>query len=199
MNVGRVQPTPHGKLKRTAIDKHPVEGPVRIGELGLTGDEIGDLVHHGGHDQAVYAFAREDYAHWEAELGRPLRSGVFGENLTTHGLDVQGARMGDRWRVGGTLLEVTSVRIPCSVFAGFLDEPRWVKRFTEHGVPGAYLRVLETGAVAAGDPIVIDERRDHDLTVGFVFRACTTERHLLARVAEEPRIGESLRAKATTR
>ncbi|OUZ07269.1 molybdenum cofactor biosysynthesis protein [Aeromicrobium sp. PE09-221] len=199
VNVGRVRPTPHGKLKRTAIDKRAVDGPVWIGELGLDGDEIADLVHHGGPDKAVYAFAREDYAHWEAELGRPLDSGVFGENLTTSGLDIQHARMGERWRVGEALLEVASVRIPCSVFAGFVDEPRWVKRFTAHGVPGAYLRVLEQGHVTSGAPIVVVERPDHDLTVGLVFRACTTERALLSRFAEEPRISVSLRQKATTR
>ena len=196
VNVGRVRPTTHGALKRTGIDKRPVEGPVGVGELGLAGDEIADLVHHGGRDQAVYAFAREDYAHWERELERPLGSGVFGENLTTLGLNVQRARMGERWRVGEALLEVTSVRIPCSVFAGFLGEPRWVRRFSEHGVPGAYLRVIEPGRVAAGDPVVVEETRDHDLTVELVFRACTTERELLSRVAEEPRISASLRARA---
>lgn len=199
VNVGRVRPTAHGKLKRTAIDKRSVAGAVWIGEFGIDGDEIADLAHHGGPDKAVYAFAREDYAHWETELGRQLDSGVFGENLTTIGLDIQNARMGERWRVGDALLEVTSVRIPCSVFAGFLDEPRWVKRFTAHGVPGAYLRVLEPGHVAAGAPVVVDERPDHDLTVGLVFRACTTERELLSRVAEEPRISAALRQKATTR
>lgn len=193
VSVGRIRPTEHGKLKRTAIDKRPVAGRVQVGPLGLVGDEIADLDHHGGLDQAVYAFAREDYAHWEAQLGRPLAAGAFGENLTTVGADVQNARIGERWRVGETLLEVTGVRIPCSTFAGFMDEPQWVRRFTENGVPGAYFRVIEAGTVAAGDPIDVVSVPDHDFTVGFAFRAGTTQPHLLAALADVPAISRSLR------
>jgi MOSC domain-containing protein YiiM len=182
-----------GALKRTGIDKRPVAGRVRIEKLGVVGDEIADLRHHGGADQAVYAFAREDYAHWEAELGRPLTAGGFGENLTTVGADVQNARIGERWRVGEVLLELTGVRIPCATFAGFVDEPHWVRRFTEHGVPGSYFRVIEPGMVSAGDPIEIVSVPDHDFTVGYAFRAGTTQPHLLAAMAEEPALSRSLR------
>lgn len=195
VNIGTIRPTEFGQLKRTAMDKRPVSGPVRIEPLGLVGDEIADLNHHGGTDQAVYAFAREDYRHWEHERGGPLRAGSFAENLTTVGLDIQNARLGERWRVGECLLEVTGVRIPCAVFAGFVDEPQWVRRFTKHGVPGAYLRVIEPGTVQAGDPIEIAETRPHDLTVGYAFRAATTEPGWLPALAEEPRIGRSLRSK----
>lgn len=195
VNVGRIRPTPHGSVGRTAIDKRPVAARVRIEPLGVAGDEIADLAHHGGPDRAVYAFAREDYAHWEAEFGRPLAAGSFGENLTTIGLDVQNARIGERWRVGECVLEVTSVRTPCAVFAGFVDQQQWVRRFTEHGVPGAYLRVIEPGTVAAGDPVEVVETRDHDFTVGYAFRAATTEPELLAALAAEPRVGGSLRKK----
>ncbi|MGC3952914.1 MAG: MOSC domain-containing protein [Propionicimonas sp.] len=193
MNLGRIQPTEHGTLKRTAIDKRPVTGRVRVEPLGLVGDEIADLDHHGGLDQAVYAFAREDYAHWESELARPLAAGVFGENLTTVGVDIQNARIGERWRVGEVLLEVSGVRIPCSVFAGFVDEPQWVRRFTEHGVPGAYFRVLETGTVAAGDRIEAVRVPDHDVTVGYAFRAATTQPQLLEAMLDEPALSRSLR------
>jgi MOSC domain-containing protein YiiM len=193
INRGTARPSEHGVLKRTAIDKRPASGPVRIEPLGVAGDEIADLKHHGGLDQAVYAFAREDYAHWEAELGRPLAAGAFGENLTTAGLDVQGARIGERWQVGGCLLEVTDVRIPCAVFAGFVDEPHWVRRFTEHGVPGAYLRVIEPGEVAAGDEITVAETRPHEFTVGYAFRAATTQPELLPALASEDRMGRELR------
>ena len=110
INTGTARPGSYGVLKRTAIDKRPVEGTVYIGPLGVAGDEVADLKHHGGPDQAVYAFAREDYTHWEAELGRPLAAGAFGENLTTVGLDVQGARIGERWQVGG--LPVGGLRRP---------------------------------------------------------------------------------------
>ena len=195
VNRGETRPGEHGALKRTAIDKRPVAGPVRIEPLGVDGDEIADLKHHGGIDQAVYAFAREDYAHWEHELGRPLAAGAFGENLTTVGLDLQGARIGERWRVGGCLLEVTDVRIPCAVFAGFVDEPHWVLRFTEHGVPGAYLRVIEPGEVSAGDEITVAETRAHDLTVGQAFLASTTQPGLLPAFASESRTGRVLRSR----
>lgn len=195
VNVGRVVDVPWGSLRRSGIDKRPVEGPVRVHRLGLEGDEIADVVHHGGPDQAVYAYAVEDLDAWSAEAGRTFRPGQFGENLTTRGLDLQGARMGDRWRVGDALLEVCGVRIPCSVFQGFLDEPRWVRRFTERGVAGAYLRVLEEGTVRAGDGVVAEEVRDHDLTVAATFRALTTERHRLPSFQGETRLSASLRAK----
>lgn len=187
VNVGPVVEVPWGSLKRSGIDKRPVTGAVRVDTLGLFGDAIADLQHHGGHDQAVYAYAAEDLQDWAVELGRELRPGQFGENLTTRGIDVTGARLGERWQVGSALLEVCAVRIPCSVFQGFLDERRWVRRFTERGVPGAYLRVVEEGEVAVGDAIDVVEQRSHDVTVGFAFRALTTQRELLPALAEEPR------------
>jgi MOSC domain-containing protein YiiM len=163
--------------------------------LGLAGDEVADTKHHGGVDQAVYAYAREDLDAWQHELGRPLRSGEFGENLTTVGLDVQNARMGERWQVGSALLEVAGVRIPCSTFQGFLGERAWVKRFTERGIPGAYLRVVSEGSVCVGDQIDVVERRPHDLTVGLTFRALTTRRELLPQLAAEPRVSQVIRHK----
>ena len=175
----------------TGIDKRPVDGPVAlaapgpkgVGGSGLAGDTIGDLRHHGGDDQAVYAFAREDLDGWAAELGRELPGGAFGENLTTRGLDVNGALVGERWRIGGdVLLEVNSARIPCRTFAGWLDERGWVKRFTDKAAPGAYLRVIEPGEVRAGDEIRVEHRPDHEVTVGFLFRALTVRPELLSRV-----------------
>ncbi|MCB5165902.1 MOSC domain-containing protein [Streptomyces bambusae] len=176
---------------RTGIGKYPTPGPVRVdapgprgtGGSGLAGDAICDLRHHGGHDQAVYAYAREDLDWWEAELGRELPGGRFGENLTTAGLDVNGALVGERWRVGRELvLEVSAARIPCRTFQGALGEAGWVKRFTRAGRPGAYLRVVEPGEIAPGDPVEVLHRPDHEVTVGFWFRAHTTERDLLPRL-----------------
>ncbi len=175
----------------TGIDKQPVAGPVRvsapgpkgIGGSGLAGDAVCKLEHHGGDDQAVYAMAREDMDEWERELGRPLADGAFGENLTTSGLDVSGALIGERWRIGPeVVLEVTSGRIPCRTFQGHLSEKGWVKRFTRRGAPGAYLRVIEPGEIRAGDPVEIVHRPDHDVTVALQFRAVTTERTLLPRL-----------------
>ncbi|WP_372345114.1 MOSC domain-containing protein [Streptomyces sp. KL116D] len=172
----------------TGIDKQPVDGPVRvaapgqkgIGASGLAGDAVCDTRHHGGDDQAVYAFAREDLDDWERTLGRPLPSGSFGENLTTEGVDVSGAKIGERWRVGSELvLEVTSGRIPCRTFQGHLGEKGWVRRFTQDGRSGAYLRVVEPGEIRAGDAIEILHRPAHEVTVALQFRAVTTERKLL--------------------
>ncbi len=188
VNVGLAVDVPWGKLKRSGIDKRPVDGPIHVHALGVVGDEVADQVYHGGLDQAVYAYAAEDLAFWSEDIGRELSPGVFGENLTTRGIDVTRAHAGDRWRIGGALLEISGVRIPCSVFQGFVDEAQWVKRFTIAGRPGPYFRVLEEGPVEAGDTIEIVEQRDHEVTVEFLFRALTTERSLVPRLAAEPRI-----------
>jgi len=158
-------------------------GPKGTGASGVAGDAVCDLRHHGGHDQAVYAYAREDLDLWEADVGRPLTAGVFGENLTTRGLDLTGALIGEHWLVGDRcLLRVTSPRIPCRTFAGWLEDQGWVRRFTLRAAPGAYLRVLEPGAVRAGDPIAIVRRPDHDVTIGLMFRALTLEKALIPRL-----------------
>lgn len=158
-------------------------GPKGTGASGLAGDAVCDLRHHGGDHQAVYAYAREDLDAWGKELDRSLPSGTFGENLTTEGVDVSGARIGERWRVGAELvLEVTSSRIPCRTFQGHLGERGWVKRFTREGAPGAYLRVIEPGEIRAGDSIEVVHRPDHEVTVALQFRAVTTERELLPRL-----------------
>ncbi|WP_333775967.1 MOSC domain-containing protein [Streptomyces sp. IBSBF 3136] len=190
VNLGRPQPVPYTDQPEgvTGIDKQPVGRPVRVaapgpkgvGASGVAGDAVCDTRHHGGDDQAVYAYAREDLDAWERELGRPLANGCFGENLTTEGLDVSGALIGERWRIGsGLVLEVTSGRIPCRTFQGHLGERSWVKRFTRKGVTGAYLRVIEPGEIRAGDPVEIVHRPDHAVTAALQFRAVTTERELL--------------------
>ncbi|GGX04389.1 MOSC domain-containing protein [Streptomyces chryseus] len=175
----------------TGIHKRPADGPVRVvapgpkgvGASGLVGDAVCDTRHHGGDDQAVYAFAREDLDGWERELGRTLANGAFGENLTTLGLDVNGALIGERWRIGADLvLEVTCGRIPCRTFADSLGEKGWVRRFTRRAAPGAYLRVIEPGEIRAGDAVEIVHRPSHDVTVNVQFRSETTERELLPRV-----------------
>lgn len=160
VNVGRARPTEHTSAPsgRSGIDKRPVTAPVQVtapggpkgtAGSGLAGDSVCDTRHHGGDDQAVYAFAREDLDRWSHELGRPLANGCFGENLTTRGLDITGALVGERWLIGGgLLLEVSDPRIPCRTFAGFLDERGWVRRFTARGAPGTYLRVIEPGPPA---------------------------------------------------
>lgn len=191
VNIGAPRPNPWKPVKLTGIDKQPVTDPVMVtapgpkgtGAVGLAGDRVYDVNSHGGPDQAVYAYAREDLDGWEAELGTPLRSGVFGENLTTEGVDVNGALVGELWRVGpDALLEVCCPRIPCGTFQGWLARAGWIKRFTAAAKPGAYLRVIEPGLIRAGDPVVIEHRPAHDVTIAVTFRALTTEPELLPRL-----------------
>jgi MOSC domain-containing protein YiiM len=152
---------------------------------GLVGDVIGDPRHHGGTDQAVYAYARESLDAWQTRLGRQLPHGQFGENLTTRGLDVDGALIGERWQIGETVvLQVTGPRIPCATFRGWVGEPGWLKQFTEAGRPGAYLRVMAGGFVRAGDPVEIVHRPVHEVTVALAFRAMLTDSSLLRRLLE---------------
>jgi MOSC domain-containing protein YiiM len=156
------------------------------GGLGsaLVGDVIGNRKLHGGDEQAVHAYAREDLDAWEGQLTRSLTNGMFGENITTRGVDVTQARIGERWRIGndGLVLEVSGPRTPCRTFAAFLGLDGSIKTFTAAAKPGAYLRVISPGTVHAGDPISIDYRPDHDVTVGLVFRARMSEPDLLPRL-----------------
>jgi MOSC domain-containing protein YiiM len=185
VNIAHVQPNPYKTADITGIDKRPTSDPVEVrapgmkdggAGSGLAGDTIGDRENHGGDDQAVYAYAREDLDRWERELGRTLNSGSFGENLTTVGIDVNGALIGERWTIGEDLvLEVTSPRVPCSTFRGWMDIPGWLKTFTAASMPGAYLRVVEPGAVTAGDDIVVSHRPSHEVTVAAMFRALTIQ------------------------
>ena len=121
----------------------------------------------------MYVVAREELDHWGAELGRSIPDGAFGENVTTRGVRVDDAVIGTRWRMGTALLEVTGPRIPCRTFAWAIDEPRWVKRFTDHGRPGAYTRVVEPGTITAGDMVDVVDVPEHGVTVVDVFRAYT--------------------------
>jgi MOSC domain-containing protein YiiM len=195
VNLARVRtnPDPRGQSKLTGIDKVAATeavmvrapGPMHGGVgSGLVGDTIGNQNVHGGDDQAVYAYAREDLDAWEIQLQRTLTHGTFGENLTTSGIDVTGARIGERWRIGtdGLVLEVSAPRTPCRTFQAFLNLNHWIKTFVQAGKPGAYLRVISPGTVRAGDAITIDHRPDHDVTIGLVFRARMSEPELLPRL-----------------
>jgi MOSC domain-containing protein YiiM len=212
VNVARVRANPdlRAQSKLTGIDKVAATEPVMVrapgsmhGGLGsgLVGDTIGNHKVHGGDDQAVYAYAREDLDGWEVQLERELTDGIFGENLTTSGIDVTGARIGERWRIGteGLVLEVSAPRTPCRTFAAFLHLNQWIKTFTQAGKPGAYLRVISPGAVRAGDPIAIDYRPDHDVTIGLVFRARMTEPELLPRLLVADALSAELKSYARRR
>jgi MOSC domain-containing protein YiiM len=171
-------------LGRTAIDKRPVPGRVRVLWLGLDGDEQADMQSHGGYEQAVYAYAREDLDWWLKQLHRELRDGLFGENITTAGLDICAAAIGETWRLGTAVVQITSPRIPCATFASWLGEDHWVKRFARGGRPGAYLRVLTEGEVGPGDDIEVLDRPAITVTVAESMRAYYGDIGLMRRLLE---------------
>jgi MOSC domain-containing protein YiiM len=208
VNIGVPRPNPWKGIAATGIDKRPVDGPVAVsapgpkgtGAVGLAGDRVYDVQHHGGDDQAVYAYAREDLDGWEAELGRPLPGGAFGENLTTEGLDVNGALIGERWRLGpDVVLEVSAPRVPCGTFQGWLARDGWIRRFTEAALPGASLRGVEPGEIRAGDPVEVVHRPAHDVTVALAFRALTAEPDLLPRLLAADALPPDTRARVRRR
>ena len=166
--VYELRDLPWGKVaKHTAIDKRPVAGPVEVGPLGLVGDTQVDRRHHGGPGKAVYVYADEDAEWWAAELDREIKPGLFGENLRTSGIDVTGAEIGERWSIGeDVVVEVTMPRTPCRTFAERMDERGWVKRFSVANRPGAYLKVLQTGAISTGDEVRVLFRPEHGIVVG---------------------------------
>jgi MOSC domain-containing protein YiiM len=187
VNVGRPRRVAFqtASLSETAIEKRPVDGPVRITSYGVEGNACASTDVHGDEFMRVYAYSVEDYAWWAAELGEgDLRPGLFGEQLTTEGVDLNAALMGETWRVGTAVLQIAHVRIPCQTFKGWMghaghDATAWVRRFTLAARPGPYFRVLEEGTVSSGDPIVVLDRPEHDVSVAAMFRALTMERQLL--------------------
>lgn len=210
MTVNRTQVDADGAEPKTGIDKRPASGALAVrtpgakrGGLGsgIVGDVIGNRKLHGGDDQAVYAYAREDLDAWAARLGRDLTNGMFGENLTTAGIDVTGAVIGERWRIGseGVLLEVTSPRTPCKTFAKRLGIDGWIKTFAHGGSPGGYLRVIEPGSVSGGDSVEVVERPEHGITIGFVYRALMLEPDLLPAILEADALPDDVKQLARRR
>lgn len=160
----------------TAIDKRPVDGPVKVSKLGLYADVQADRAHHGGFDQAIYAYSGAEAGRWAQELGREVPGGFFGENLRISGVDTSDAIVGERWRIGrDVVLEVTMPRTPCSTFARHMDEDDWVSRFTERGDTGCYLKVVRVGKISAGDRIEVISRPGHEVSVRDVFTGPTAE------------------------
>jgi len=202
VNVGRSRSIATGRRSvRTAIWKAPVEGRVAARGVNLAGDEQADRSVHGGPDKAIYAYASEEIQAWEAELRHDLGPAPFGENLTTEGIDVSGALVGERWRIGTTLLEVVQPRVPCFKLALRIDEPAFLKRFARASRPGAYLRIVEEGELRAGDPIEVDLANlpGHGVTMRIVFDAALLDDTLIPQVLEAPELLPSLREWLTSR
>ncbi len=172
-----------GSEGKTGIDKRAVDGPITFANEEVTGDVIVDRNHHGGFDQAVYAYSREDADWWQNQLGITIDNGRFGENLTTSGIDVNQALVGERWKIGSTILEVSQPRIPCRVFAGFWQRPTMIKEFMESGKPGTYLRIIQEGQINAGDAIEILSKPDHQITIVDLYAAKNGERSKIQEIA----------------
>ncbi len=189
----------NGRRARSAIWKEPVPGRIRASGVNLTGDEQADRKAHGGPHKAVYAYAVEDLRWWERELERPLAYGHFGENLTTEGLSVNDALVGERWKVGTAVLEISEPRVPCWRLGAHMGDPKFPKRFMEALRPGAYLRILTEGEVGAGDGIEIVERPDHDLTIRDVLRIYAFDHDQVERLVAVTQLSESWQAWARAR
>jgi len=165
-----------GSEGRTGIDKRSVTGAIEFKNDGVVGDRIIDTNAHGGYDQAVYAYAREDAQWWEREINEEIPAGRFGENLTTEGIDVNAAIIGEQWKIGSVILEVSQPRIPCRVFAGFWKRATLIKDFTQAGRPGTYLRIIQEGTAQAGDLIEVIFKPDHTISISDLFAAKSGER-----------------------
>ena len=199
VNVGRAETILHaGKSHYTGIKKIPVAGPVEINELGATGDVVVDSRHHGGPDQAVYAYRTEDYDWWASQTGREFPYGLFGENLTVSGLPAS-LFVGDRLLVGDVLLEATSARIPCGTLAAAMADSGFGVAFRRAERPGVYFRVLNPGFVSSGDAVTVIESDSCNVRIIDLFRFAYQTSHdaeELRRFLEAP-IAERVRAQVT--
>ena len=183
----------NGRPARSAIWKSPVAGRVAARGVNLEGDDQADRKAHGGPDKAVYVYAVEDLRWWERDTGRAIPFGGFGENLTTEGIQVNDALVGERWRIGSAVFEVSEPRIPCWRLGVRMEDPGFVRRFTDAQRPGTYLRIVVEGDVGAGDALSIVSKPDHDLTVRDVFRIYTRERGEVRRLIGVPALSEAWR------
>jgi MOSC domain-containing protein YiiM len=194
VNVGTPQQLSvrRGRPMMSAIVKTPVAGRVRVEGINVAGDAQADLRVHGGPNKAVYAYAREDSDWWADELGREIPDAMFGENLTTEGVDVSGARIGERWRIGTVEFEVCQPRLPCSKLGLRFGDLKMVKAFGQASRPGAYLRILTEGELEAGDELTITHRPEHDVTVALVSDAILLDEDLLPKALSAPELAEDL-------
>jgi MOSC domain-containing protein YiiM len=194
VNVGRPRQISvrAGRPLMSAIGKAPIKRRVRVAGVNVEGDDQANRRLHGGPDKAVYAYAAEDTAWWEQELGRPLGPGAFGENLTLDGVDVSGARIGERWRIGTVELEVCQPRLPCAKLGVKFGDRGMVRRFAEASRPGAYLRIVAEGELGAGDAVEVRDRPAHGVTIALVSRSILLDETLLATAAAAPALAAEL-------
>ena len=198
VNVGAVREFEyHGRPAKSGIWKSPVAGRIAARGVNLDGDDQADREAHGGPDKAIYAYAVEDARWWERKMGRPFAYGEFGENLTTEGIDVNQALVGERWEIGTTVVEISEPRIPCWRLGVRMNDPVFPRRFSEAMRPGAYLRIVVEGSVGAGDEIRVIARPGHDLTIRDVFRIYMRDHDEVERLLAVPQMSESWKRWAT--
>lgn len=194
INIGQARQFEYnGRPAKSAIWKTPVIGRVAARGVNLAGDDQADRKAHGGPDKAVYAYAVEDLRWWQRQVGQSIPHGGFGENLTTEGLEVNQALIGERWKIGTAVFEVSEPRVPCWRLGVRMNDAVFPRHFTEALRPGAYLRIVAEGDVGAGDEIYIIEKPNHDLTVQDVFRIYVRDRHEVERLLTIPQMSESWR------
>jgi MOSC domain-containing protein YiiM len=182
-----------GSEGRTGIDKQPVNHAVRFENNGVAGDSVIDTKVHGGYDKAVYAYAIEDTLWWQEQIGKPINHGAFGENLTIQGVDINRSIIGERWRIGSTVLEVSEPRIPCRVFAGFWQRPSLIKEFTDAKRSGTYLRIITEGEIKAGDSIEMIYRPEHQITILDIFSAKAGDREKIVEISQVTELSDKYR------
>jgi MOSC domain-containing protein YiiM len=194
VQVGKPKPLAErrGQTMYSAIVKAPVSGRLRVEGVNIEGDQQADLSVHGGPDKAVYAYAREDSDWWEEILGIEIPHGMFGENLTLEGIDVSGAVIGERWRAGSAVLEVCQPRLPCSKLGLRFGNLKMVRAFAQASRPGAYLRIVEEGDLAAGDELTVISRPEHGVTLALVADAILKDRSLVPRARSAPELSPDL-------
>lgn len=184
-----------GRTVTTSIWKHAVEGRVAVRGVNVDGDAQADRRVHGGEDKAVYAYAAEDYTWWSEGLSRELTPGTFGENITTHGIDLSEAVVGQRWRIADTLLEVSQPRLPCFKLGMRMGDHEFAGRFEAARRYGTYLRIIEQGGIGAGDEIEVFDPPQHALTtteIGAGYPHPDSE--LIKRMLSVPELPESWRS-----
>jgi MOSC domain-containing protein YiiM len=200
VNVGKPRTVEYGGKKvRSAIWKEPVDRRVAARGVNLEGDGQANRRVHGGVDKAIYAYSREDYEWWETELGRSFEPGTFGDNLTTRGIDPSAALIGERWRIGSALLEVSEPRFPCYKLGMRMDDPGFLKRFAEARRTGTYLRIVSEGELGSGDEIEVRDRPAHGVTIGLFTDAYLGDRDLLPDVLAAEQLSDDWRIWITKR
>lgn len=197
VNSGQATTVSHGERSFVSgICKQPLEGPVEIATYGIPGDAIVAKEHHGGADQAIYAYSADDYDWWAERTARDYFPGMFGENLTIRDMPSD-MRIGDRLLIGDVVLEATAPRIPCSTFTARMQDSSFGLAFRNAERPGIYFRVLNEGEVSPGDSVTFIENEESDVTILDLFRFHYATQHdveTLRRFLAAP-LAERMRAK----